>query len=321
MSETQFETDEFLKLLTEALRAGPGSPPWHDALARLRAGDLTQAEEYKLLMSAREDLESGRDYRSIRPGPVFTRKVMGRIDDEAAGRGRGLPTATLIALLAGLVIVASIVVVAVILIRGHTPTRGIADLDSTYFANPVLSSDFAQKSTADWEKWASVGDEPTFSDKGLRPAFHRTASKDYQTSGLRAVTPVPAAQSFAIEARVQMARPTSQVYLRLFISDDLRAATPHEFVVELKNGDLTSYNPEIKNVGSVVKAAPGAIKLTVKVDQENVIVQSGEKQLYAGPHGLSRTAARYPGLRFGIQGGKENGLEDVVVQSMRVLEP
>ena len=60
MTELDFESDDFLSLLTDALRAGPGSPPWHEALQRLRAGGIQHADEYRLLVTAREHLESGR---------------------------------------------------------------------------------------------------------------------------------------------------------------------------------------------------------------------------------------------------------------------
>ena len=79
-TETQFESDADLKLLTDALRAGPASPQWHEAVTQLRAGGVNgsdaSADEYRLLVAARENLESGREYRSVRAGPGFTRKVM-----------------------------------------------------------------------------------------------------------------------------------------------------------------------------------------------------------------------------------------------------
>jgi len=95
-TETQFDSDQFLKLLTEALRAGPGSPEWHEAVNQLKTSSLADADEYRMLINAREHLESGRDYRSIRAGPEFTRKVMRAIDEEAAQRPSG-PSAGIIA--------------------------------------------------------------------------------------------------------------------------------------------------------------------------------------------------------------------------------
>ena len=65
---TEIDTnDPFLTLLTDALRAGPGSPEWHQAVSQLKVSG-ENVDEYKLLIEAREALESGRDYRSVRAG-------------------------------------------------------------------------------------------------------------------------------------------------------------------------------------------------------------------------------------------------------------
>src|SRR5690349_14904038 len=110
------QSDQFMTLLTDALRAGPGSPEWHQAVGVLRAsGGAQGADEFQMLVRAREDLESGRDYRSVRGGPGFTRKVLTEIEQEAPGKSRGLPSANLIALLAGGVLIAVVTVIAVIL--------------------------------------------------------------------------------------------------------------------------------------------------------------------------------------------------------------
>jgi len=64
MAETlDFESDLQLVALTDALRAGPGSPEWRDAVARIRAQGGDQADEYLLLCTAREHLASGKSYR------------------------------------------------------------------------------------------------------------------------------------------------------------------------------------------------------------------------------------------------------------------
>src|SRR5687767_3667379 len=122
------QSDEFMTLLTDALRAGPGSPEWHQAVGVLRAsgsnGTGTSgagADEYQLLVQAREDLESGKDYRAVRPGAGFTRKVLSGIDEESAASVRGLPSANLLALVGAGVILAVVVVVAVVLFKNAPP--------------------------------------------------------------------------------------------------------------------------------------------------------------------------------------------------------
>src|SRR3954468_22936627 len=99
------ESDPFFELLTDALRAGPGSPQWHQAVQKLRHDNTlgtalgtaaADADEYRLLCDAREHLESGREYRSVRPGAGFTRRLFTELQDESVPGGAA-PTATVIA--------------------------------------------------------------------------------------------------------------------------------------------------------------------------------------------------------------------------------
>src|SRR5438105_11014722 len=122
MTETQFDSDQFLKLLTEALRAGPGSPQWHEAVNQLKTSSLADADEYRMLINAREHLESGRDYRSIRAGPGFTRKVMSAIDEESAQTPSG-PSAGIIAIVATIGIIAIVTIVVTIIWYRGSPVQ------------------------------------------------------------------------------------------------------------------------------------------------------------------------------------------------------
>src|SRR5256885_363896 len=130
---SQFETDQFLKLLTDALQAGPGTPQWHEAVTRLRASSEPEADEYRMLVEARENLESGRDYRSVRAGPGFTRKVMEGIEKEEAMPSAAPPTANILAIVALLVILTVIIVVAALLYKGSAPTGTLQDLQNATF--------------------------------------------------------------------------------------------------------------------------------------------------------------------------------------------
>src|SRR5688500_14006835 len=86
VTDLDFESSQ-LQLLTDALRAGPGTPEWRAAMetvAPVGAGGGGGADEYKLLYAARERLASGRQYREVRAGPGFTRRVFDAIEDEEA---------------------------------------------------------------------------------------------------------------------------------------------------------------------------------------------------------------------------------------------
>ena len=67
---TEVENDPFFQLLTDALRAGPASPPWREAVAKLREqggdGPGPGSDEYRLLIEARQNLEVG---KGLSPGP------------------------------------------------------------------------------------------------------------------------------------------------------------------------------------------------------------------------------------------------------------
>src|SRR5437879_5738220 len=112
MPELDFESDQFLQLLTDALRSGPGSPEWHGAVTSLRGGNGSvamapdRAAEYELLIAARQHLESGRDYRSIRAGAGFTRRVMEAVEREPdSGGNPPLTTSGLVTALSALLVI------------------------------------------------------------------------------------------------------------------------------------------------------------------------------------------------------------------------
>src|SRR5687768_16255482 len=104
MTRAPSDSDPFFQLLTEALRAGPGSAQWGEAVTMRRYGGVEWADEYRLIIRSREDMEKGRDFRRVTAGPGFTRKVLEAVEQEGGRRRNGVPTTTLIAILAGLVI-------------------------------------------------------------------------------------------------------------------------------------------------------------------------------------------------------------------------
>jgi hypothetical protein len=325
MSETQYETDQVLKLLTDALRAGPGSPQWHEAVGRLRDGNSADLDEYRLLVQAREDLESGRDYRSVRAGPGFTRKVMQGIDDEAAGAGHGIQSTTLITLLAAVGIVGVIIVIAIILLRGGQPATS-QDLAATSFTNTAISSDLSQGIPLEWR---TFGVEPVVSDmdRGLRGGWVKDNAAEYRVGGIISSMPYAPSQAFAVEVSVRMEDPTSQAILRLFVAEEApssatAASAAPELVAELNNGFVSVFKPSGTMEGEPVKAAAEGeriIHLVMKMDRRFAVVEVDGKQVFAGEHGLAPDKPRWPGVRFLTRA--ERATDDVTVQSIRVLKP
>ena len=312
----QFETDEFLKLLTDALRAGPGSPQWHDAVMRLRNSTLADADEYRMLITAREHLESGRDYRSIHAGPGFTRKVMDQIDQEAAGRKAVGPSANMLAVIGGVVLLAAVALIVAIIVRSAPPGGPtVDDLRQMIFSRTITTAEFTGGIPADWR---AFGLEPTIGPRGLRGGVLKGNEKEYKAGGIYLAKPLPAGDAFAVESAVHLASPGNRVDLQLFISEDPALQLPQDFVVDVKNGEVAAYRPEGKLAGEVVKLPRGDVQVLIKLDRQHVIVEAGGKTIYAGPHGLSPDKPRHPGIRFLTRGHES---DEVTVQSIRILKP
>lgn len=336
MSATDLQSDEFMTLLTDALRAGPGSPEWHRAVGVLRASGAKDGDEFQLLVRAREDLESGKDYRAVRAGAGFTRKVLTSIEEQAGAAPRGLPSANLIALLAGGVILAVVVVVAVVLMRGPTPGPDkdkIAALRSLYFVRPVAAADFdtikdLKEVPADWKV---VGDVPLqVSGKALRPLTTQPTNGDkreYRAGALQLAESLPADQPALVEANLRVARAGDAVVPQVFVSEgplDEKAAARRELVWVLKGGQPQVYKPTDGDVtlaasGEKIKPAPATLQVKIRLDRETVIVETNDGKLYEGPHQLSADKPRTVGVRFLRKTG--DGSDGAMLTSVRVLKP
>jgi hypothetical protein len=328
-TETQFDSDQFLKLLTEALRAGPGSPQWHEAVNHLKNSSLAEADEYRMLINAREHLESGRDYRSIRAGPGFTRKVMSAIDDEAAAQAPAPPSAGTIAIVAAAGIIAVIVIVAVIWYRGSPPQPNPTELANIVFAQTTISSDFTQAQAIPPE-WRTFGLAPVIASRsrGLGAA-HVTAAQsvdnDYRGGGIYSASGMPPGQTFAFEAAIRQYRVSENVAVQIFITDapdfdkNPKASSPHELVCYVLKGVIIVAKPDGSIVGSGTKAKD-LNHIQIKLDKQFVLIENDGQKLFSGPHDLSPDKGRYAGVRF-LSKPSEKPLEDLTVQSVRILKP
>ena len=248
-TETQFDSDQFLKLLSEALRAGPGSPQWHEAVNELKNSTLADADEYRMLINAREHLESGRDYRSIRAGAGFTRKVMSAIDEEAAAQAPAPPTASTIAIVAAAAIIAVVVIVSIIWSRGGPPQPNPSDLGNIVFAQTIVSTDFTQTPAIPPE-WRTFGAPPVISSRsrGLAAPVVDAAladDKDYHGGGIYSASGMAPTQTFAFEATVKQYHVSENVAVQIFITDtpefdkNPKASTPHELVCYVLKGMIS----------------------------------------------------------------------------------
>lgn len=325
------QTDPFFELLTDALRAGPGSPQWHQAVQKLRTDGaaLANGDEYRLLCDAREHLESGREYRAVRPGAGFTRRLFTEL--EAQGVSRGAPTANVIAIGSALAILGVLALVTVLLIRGSgaKPEPRQTDLAALYFPTDVAAATFGDDIPAGWR---TIGNLSLLSDEGLRPAVMPMEVGDYIGGGVVTETPLPPDRPFAVEAVVAVPATAGDYIAEVFVSDspdfDERRATSPREVVWLLEGSSQKVMVGGRNEGRVepVKVSDKPMTVRIVVDATRALVETrpGEgtllgppTALWSGPHGLGAGSPRYAGVRF-IRGA--GGSSDVAsVRSVRVL--
>ncbi len=341
MAEVDLESDQFMTLLTDALRAGPGSPEWHQAVGKLRNSGAKGADEMQLLIKAREDLESGSEYRAVTAGPGFTRKVLTAIEQDAGtSQRRGIPSANIIALVAAGVILAVVIVVAVVLFKSPPPTDKVQTLSNLYFGNPIASVDFESPTItdipADWKLVGEVplkiiGDGPAAkpANKGLRPLTTQPSPEDkreYRAGAIEKNEPINSDQAVMVEVTFKSNKPTDAIVPQVFVSDEpldeAKGTSPRELVWLMKSGQpqLVLPNMSVPATGDKLNLKnPHTITVKVSFNRDTVIVESAGKRLWDGPHDLSASKPRYVGVRFlRKQGDASDG---AWVASIKVLKP
>ena len=330
MTDLDFESSQ-LQLLTDALRAGPGTPEWRAAMESLEGAPTgVPAQEYKLLYAARERLASGRQYREVRAGPGFTRRVFEAIEKEDDAPGiapRAVPAANLIAGLSALVILGVLAVVAWLIIpQRSAEEQGPSDLAQTYFVNRLEETTFATGLGADW---TAFGKLPVEARSGLRPDVAPEAPATFIGGGATYRRSIDAAQPFALEASVKLGRLSDDVVVQVFVTDTATfdgdsATTPHELVWNLRGAEASVVLPD----GTIESATGGAsrvrdgqrLDVRITANLADAAVEMNGRRLWSGPNQLGADKPRTLGVRFLTQ-GKIPGKETPVIEAVRVLVP
>jgi len=320
-----FESDQFLKLLTDALRAGPGSPEWHEAVLRLQASQegSAGADEYRLLCDARAHLESGKEYRSVRAGPSFTRSVMGAIDAEGIPVKR-FSTANWIAVIAGGLLLGTVAMVVYLLIsngnRSEIQSEAIDALSAKLLGNAIVSLGLDAPPPSDWKL---VGTLPLEFSNGLRVKSSGGKSHDVAGGGLIWQTPMQAQTPFEVEATLKVNHSSDDLLPEVAISDtddfsSDNATSSHELVWLLESGQGKVILPSgrMEAQSDIGKGAHNPLTVRVRVDQETAIVEMDGKRLWAGPSGLAGDKPRYIAIRLLRRTGDKGYLS---FQTVRVL--
>lgn len=298
-----------MTLLTDALRSGPGSPEWHQAVKTLRSSDQN-VDEFTLLHSAREHLESGKQWRSVRAGQGFTRKVFDGIESQAKPP-TGLPTANVIALIAAGVILAIVAVVGVLLLRGGggAQQQAIDQLTNTIFGNRLLTANFDGPALPDgWEKFGELS--VITRNKELHPTTLPAATdpKQYKSGGLVTNAAIAADQPMEIDVKLHLNKPGEEGIVEVFVSDgpvvgDAGEGT-HELTWVLQGSQAKLVLPSTPIEAQSDKLANQKdLQVRIQLNRDTANVETNGKRLYAGPNQLAPNRPRYVGVRFRSRAG------------------
>lgn len=300
MPALDFESDQFLQLLTDALRAGPGSPEWHEAVEALRANGISQRDEYQLLISARENLEKGKDYRSVRAGPGFGRKLNDALDVEATGK-KGPPTTSVVAIVSAGLLLAAAAVLLYLLFPGGAPTAAIEKLSTTYFVEPLMEHGFDYSIAKDFDRIGSLNIE---AQRGLHPAGE-DQSAALSGGGIVWTQKIAANQPIAVDVNLRVTRPTDDIIAEIFVTDSDKfdpdkGTSGHEFLWLYQAGQTKIVLPsaKIENQTPPNRDFRGMMNIRIALERDAAIVSQQNKAIWSGAHGLDPSKSRYVGLRF-----------------------
>jgi hypothetical protein len=324
MATLDFQSDQFLTLLTDALRAGPGSPEWHEAVQSLRQQGNEQRDEYQLLISARENLEKGKEYRSVRAGPGFSRKLNDALDEEGSAKKKSPPTTGIVAIVSAGLILGAAAVILYLLFPGGTPTAAIEKLSNTYFVEPMLDSGFETSISSDFGK---IGSLDVQAKGGLHPVPDGDTSA-VTGGGIVWMQKVSPTQPISIEASLKVARPTDQIIAEVFVADSDNFSTDKgtsagEFMWLYQAGQAKIVLPgdKVDEQMPPNRNFKDTMNIRIVMERDAAIVSQQNKPIWSGAHGLDPGKPRFVGLRF-IRTGAENESDPpLAFMSIKVSEP
>lgn len=316
------DSDQFQQTLAEALRAGPASPPWRQAVDALNAAGQG-GEELALLCKARERLENGRGYRSIRAGNGFTRKLMARIDETDQTSGRGVSPASLITALAALVILAVVGGLAWMLFSPAQDNEGKVDLRSVYFVTSVLSEDFESKLP---DGWQSLGSIPLLAQQGLRMQLPTPFTQQIAGGGLLCPLELSSRVPVTIETTIEATDSKSRVFAEVFVTDTPtfssdRGVSPRELMWQIDGSRSRVALPDGRGVATATVAPTAAKPISVRIllSRDKCIVEQDGVVVWSGEHQLAQDKPR----RFGVRllARSNANAADVTIRAVRLLKP
>jgi len=317
-------TGDLFEVLTDALRAGPGSPEW--AAAVLRIGNGAGAAEYRLLLSARQRLEAGKSFRSIESTPQLTHAVLASVSAEAA-RPWFSPARQLSAR-AQVVMIAAAAVVILTVAGLMAQWMVMQSRPGTYLYIPKAHA--TQPGLMSFESlipdgWKPIGSLRVKAERGLRLAGG--PKQIDQSGGLVWQAVLSASKPFKVVASVRYLNGAS-VSPEIFVSDDADfdddrpAERNHEFV-----WTMLSDTPQVRMADRTLALAGETVEpgkettLGVQIEMSGAtatVATSCGKHCthWTGTHLLATDKAWRMGVRFVVHGSRHD--DCVAVESIRL---
>lgn len=300
------QDEQLLQLVSDALRDGPGSAAWQEAV---RLIDPADGQELDALYSVRQRLESGKRWRQIRPGTNFTRKVMDAVDQQSDASVRPTGPATIIAILCGLLVLVVIAALVPMLIS-HSATPPVTKdaFANVFFSNQLVKSDFEKSIGGEWKV---TGTAPIKADHGLRST--QAINNVPLPWGLISTQALPADSFFDFSVTLDF--PPLGGAAEVFLSDG-----DHEIVATMDGVNVQVVLP--KNGPDVVlamapRSANTVINLRWLVGPDLAVLEMDGRRIWQGENHLSKSAGRFVGMRFLPTGrtGHQDGIEKVEVRT------
>ena len=322
-------------MLTDALRAGPGTPEWGRAVQQFKNG---QSAEFRALLKARQRLEAGKAYRALDSSPHLTEAVLACIAAEALPRPRRVAQLFSHFAISSKSAVALFSVAATLLVV----------VGGLYFESRYLQNDTGERSPINFPNmhrgglltstagfssfdgvipasWKPIGSLRVEARHGLRLAGG--VKQIDQSGGIVWADPISPAKPFKIQARVRY-QGSAAVSPEIFLTDDgtfddnRPADQNHEFAWTVLND-----RPQVRLADRTLAAAGDSIlagqsftlAVDIKFDGPTATVETnmgGHCSHWTGLSQLASGKPLYMGMRLVVHGAHKD--DCVAVETVRL---
>ena len=276
------------------------------------------------MIAARENLEKGKEYRSVRAGAGFSRKLNDALDHESSSQKKPPPTTGIVAIVSACLILGAAAVILYLLFPGGTPTAAIEKLSNTYFVEPLIESGFDSSISSDFGR---IGSLDVQAQHGLHPVADGETSA-VTGGGIVWMQKISPNQPICVDASLRVARPTDQVTAEVFVADSDNFSTDkgtssNEFLWLYQAGQAKIVLPgdKVDEQMPPNRGFNGVINIRIALERDAAIVSQQNKAIWSGAHGLTPGKSRYIGLRFIRTGADKETEPALAFTSIRISKP